>query len=69
MPKRKTDAEFKKEVFDLVGSEYEFLDSYVNSYTKIKVKHNKCGHIYEVRPNLFLNNGSRCPYCCGKVTI
>lgn len=62
MPRRKTDEEFKKEVYDLVGNEYTFLDTYVNSYTKIKVKHNKCGLVYEVQPNAFLHN-SRCPYC------
>lgn len=64
MTKRKTDTEFKKEVFDLVGDEYTFLDTYVKSQTKLRVKHNKCGHIYEVIPNNFLK-GSRCPYCAG----
>lgn len=29
---------------------------------KIKIKHNKCGHIWKVRPNDFLR-GSRCPIC------
>jgi uncharacterized protein with PIN domain len=66
MPKRKTDAEFKKEVYDLVGDEYIFLDPYVNANTKIRVKHNKCGNIYEVRPADFLN-GSRCSYCAGNL--
>ena len=61
---KKTDADFKKEVFDLVGNEYAFLDPYVNANTKIKVKHNKCGNIYKVKPNNFIN-GSRCPYCFG----
>ena len=61
---RKTDKQFKQGAFDLVGNEYTFLDPYVNSYTKIRVKHNKCGNIYEVTPNDFLR-GSRCPYCAG----
>ena len=64
MPKRKTDAEFKQEVFDLVGNEYVFLDTYANANTKIKVKHNKCGHIYKVTPAHFFS-GRRCPYCSG----
>ena len=59
-----TNAQFKKEVKKLVGNEYEFLDTYINSKTKIKVKHNKCGHTYKVQPNSFFN-GSRCPYCYG----
>lgn len=62
--RRKTDAQFKKEVFDLVGNEYTFLDNYVNSQTKIGVKHNKCGCIYKIKPNTFLN-GHRCPRCFG----
>ena len=65
--KKKTDAEFRKEVYDLVGNEYTFLDSYVNTHTKLKVKHNKCGHIYEVAPSNFINRSSRCPYCKGTV--
>lgn len=64
MTKRKTDAEFKKEVFNLVGDEYVFLDNYVNKRTKIRVKHNKCGHVYEVLPTNFIR-GSRCPNCFG----
>lgn len=63
---KKTNKQFKKEVFNLVVNEYEFLDSYINAYTKIKVKHNKCGSIYKVTPSAFLR-GTRCPYCAGNV--
>ena len=66
MTRRKTDAEFKKEVYELVGDEYTFLDTYVNARTKLKVKHNKCGNTYKVMPNDFLN-GRRCPYCAGHI--
>lgn len=59
---QKTDEEFKQEVYDLVGNDYTFLDSYVTTHTKLKVKHNKCGNVYEVKPNDFLS-GHRCPYC------
>ena len=59
---KKTNAQFKHEVYNLVGNDYIFLEPYVNSYTKIKVKHNKCGHVYKVKPNAFLN-GKRCPSC------
>ena len=62
MSRQKTDKQFRKEVYDLVGNEYTFLDTYVKSSIKITVKHNKCGHTYEVAPNAFLN-GRRCPYC------
>lgn len=66
MPKRKTDAQFKKEVYDLVGREYVFLDTYVNGKSKLKVKHVKCEHVYRVTPNNFLYQHSRCPYCSSK---
>ena len=61
---KKTDKQFKQEVYDLVGNEYTFLETYVNTRTKLKVKHNKCGSIYGVRPSDFIR-GSRCPYCAG----
>lgn len=66
MTKRKTNEEFKQEVYNLVKDEYTFLENYVNSKAKIKVKHNKCGNIYEVQPSNFLK-GTRCPYCAGLV--
>ena len=60
--KKKTTEEFKQEVFDLTGKEYSVLGKYKNTRTKIKMKHNKCGHVYEVIPNYFLQ-GTRCPVC------
>ena len=60
--RKKTDAQFKQEIYDLVGNEYTFLDPYVNNHTNLRVKHNKCGHVYEVRPHNFLG-GQRCPRC------
>jgi DNA-directed RNA polymerase subunit RPC12/RpoP len=59
---RKTDSVFRKEVFDLVGNEYIFLDNYITNNKKISVKHTTCGHIYKVRPVHFLR-GNRCPHC------
>ena len=59
---KKTDEDFKQEVYDLVGDEYTFLDKYVNARTKLRVRHNECGSIYKVRPDDFIH-GCRCPYC------
>ena len=64
--RRKTDAQFKQDVYDLVGDDYVFLDSYINRKAKLRVKHNKCGNIYKVTPINFLN-GKRCPYCNGSI--
>lgn len=60
--KRKTTAEFKQDVYDLVGDEYSVLGTYKNNKTKIKMKHNVCGHEWGVMPNNFLR-GTRCPAC------
>ena len=59
---KKTTKIFKKEVYDLVGKEYEVLGEYVTGRTKIKIKHNGCGAVYEVYPHDFLA-GNRCPKC------
>lgn len=60
--RRKTNEQFKHEVYILAGNEYTFLDKYVNGKAKIKVKHNKCRNVYKVAPDNFIR-GSRCPYC------
>lgn len=61
----KTHEQFVQEVYELVGDEYKILGSYTNAKTKLEVKHNKCNHIYDVKPNAFLS-GTRCPRCSGK---
>lgn len=59
----KTDKEFRKQVKDLVGDEYIFLEPYDNSGTKIKCRHNTCNFEWDVRPNDFLHRNVRCPKC------
>lgn len=68
---KRTDAEFKDIVRNVVGDEYTFLEPYKNNMTKLRVRHNKCGHEYDVTPNKFLQLGRRCPYCahCKKKTL
>ena len=62
---KKTTSQFKKEVFDAVGIEYEVLGEYTLARANIKMKHKKCGHEYETTPDSFLNSGSRCHKCAG----
>jgi hypothetical protein len=57
---------FIKEVFDLVGNEYSVLGKYEKINTKIKMKHNICGHIYEATPDNILRN-RKCPKCFGNI--
>ncbi|SER93003.1 hypothetical protein SAMN04487944_11316 [Gracilibacillus ureilyticus] len=62
MGKRKTDDQFKKEVFDLGGEDYQPLTKYIIAHQKLIMKHNACGYKYWVTPNKFLQ-GRRCPKC------
>jgi Zn ribbon nucleic-acid-binding protein len=57
-----TDVGFKKTVFDKVGTQYTVKGTYVDSQTKILIKHNKCGNEYMARPAEFYR-GKRCPIC------
>lgn len=68
MTRKRTNDEFLEDVYKLVGSEYTFLDKYINNRTNIRVRHNKCGLVYSTRPYSFLNKGARCPKC-GKVAM
>ncbi|MFA1509989.1 hypothetical protein ACDN41_12235 [Priestia aryabhattai] len=70
MPRRrKTHEEFVKEVYDAVGDEYSICEGerYVNTDAKIKMKHNKCGYVYDATRYNFVNKGYRCPKCSGKM--
>lgn len=63
MARRKTNDEFVKEVYELVGDEYVFMERYILSDVNILCRHNLCGHEWSVRPNSFLTRGTRCPRC------
>lgn len=58
----KTTEDFKKQVSDRVGDEYHVLSEYKNWKTKVKFRHEVCGHEYFAEPNGFLQ-GRRCPKC------
>lgn len=58
---------FKAKVKEMYGDEYTVLGEYVNNKTHIKMRHNTCGNEYMVKPNYFINNGTRCPYCYGNI--
>lgn len=63
---KKTHNQFVQEVFNIVGNEYEILSIYVNSDTKISMKHSKCGYQWDIIADAFLR-GNRCPRCNGGV--
>lgn len=60
--KRVLPEEFARRFSKLVGDEYTQLTPYVKTSQKIKVRHNRCGNVYEVTPNNFLR-GKRCRQC------
>ena len=62
---RKTNEQFLKEVFQLVGDEYVFLEKYDGAHSKLKIRHNICTHEYKTTPDNFINGERRCPKCNG----
>lgn len=54
--------EFKEEIKHLVGDEFTLVDEYINSKTKIKIKHNKCDRVFSILPNDFKSR-KRCSLC------
>lgn len=60
----KSPEKFSSEFKIASKGEYTQISKYVRSHTKIMVRHNVCGHKYEVTPHEFLS-GRRCPYCFG----
>lgn len=68
--KQKTLAEFKKELYDLVGDEYVALSKTGDNTYMIR---HSCGLEYEYNGSKILHNGQRCPRCtsmsCGEVLV
>jgi len=59
--------EFVMLIKSLYGEEYSVLGDYVNSETKIKMRHNICGTIFYSKPNHLANgHGCPCKECCYK---
>lgn len=66
---KRTEDAFKLEVQSQVGSEYLFLDKYVNNQTKLRCKHLLCGYVWNISPASFLNKHTRCPKCAGNAPL
>lgn len=59
--KRKTTLQFAQEVRK-ISDDFNVLGEYINNKTKIKIKHNICNRVFEIKPNHFLER-RRCPIC------
>nr|DAH12569.1 MAG TPA: restriction enzyme [Caudoviricetes sp.] len=53
---------FVNQIYDIFGDEFTVIGEYINCHTHLKVKHNKCGHIYNAYPSSLLR-GIGCPIC------
>lgn len=51
---------FENRVYLMYGNEYSVIGKYITAKTPIKIKHNKCGKTFEIRPDNFLH-GRQCP--------
>lgn len=65
--KTKSHEDFGKKVAALTGGDYTLLPEprWVASTQKVRLRHESCGHEYDVKPQLFIN-GRRCAVCAGK---
>lgn len=67
MSSRLTHKKFKNKVYLLYENDYDVIDKYINTSTKIRIKHNLCGNIYSITPKYFLKGECQCPKCKKKI--
>ena len=66
MSHRVSQEEFIQRVKEIYNDEFEVIDNYINSKTKIRFRHKKCGTIIERTPNSVLSRRRMsCPVCNG----
>lgn len=63
MGRKKTQEQFKKEVYELVGDEFEVVSDYLGANINIQLLHKKCNRVIEITPSNFLSHNHRCKYC------
>lgn len=59
----KSQKAFINEVNKKYGEEFEVIDNYKDSFTKIKIRHTLCGKIISIRPHDLLSRTTLCPLC------
>lgn len=64
MAKRRTHERFVNEVLNFVGNEYEVFGKYIDTLTRVEIKHNVCGYIWGAVPKVILRKKNiHCPEC------
>jgi predicted Zn-ribbon and HTH transcriptional regulator len=66
MGRQKTHDEFVAEVKNMYGDAYSVIGNYINSKTKIRMRHNICNYEWDVTANSFIIGDSKCPKCAGR---
>lgn len=59
--------EFKRRFDEISKGEYEYIDGYSKMSKKIKLKHNVCGHEFEVVASSFISTKTKCKKCANKI--
>jgi len=49
-------------MLEATGNEYTLIGEYINTTTKVRIKHNVCGREWEITPKNYFS-GRRCPIC------
>lgn len=62
---RKTQAQFEKDVFERLGSDYELLGPYPGCHGKVPMRHLVCGNTFDKNVHDIISKSSGCPYCFG----
>lgn len=66
----KSNGDWVKEVYELVGDEFTFLEEYKGTHKPIKAVHNKedCQHVFKIAPKDFAKH-RKCPECSRKAKM
>lgn len=64
-----TNDRFLLKIKELVGDEYIPMSDFKKMREKVKMKHSKCGNMYEVTPDNFIHRETRCPQCSHIIRI
>ncbi|MDD9267863.1 DUF2726 domain-containing protein [Paenibacillus sp. GCM10023248] len=65
---KRTEEDFKKELKEMHGDDYELISDYTNTQENVTLKH-KCGFEWSVKPTQLLNRGTQCYNCFGSVKL
>lgn len=59
--------EVKEKIKEQCGEEYEMIGAFNGYSNHVLMRHNKCGKIWQVIPEIFLKKRTRCPWCSGQI--